>query len=77
MIYVNTESDQIIIRVLKFQTIKLGDNVDPEALMEKPEEVEEKAAEEAATTEEEVPEKEEVVQEEDVKSDQEVDNGIQ
>ena len=64
-------------KILKYQTIKLGDNVNPEDLIEKPEKVEEKAAEEATTTEEQVPEKEEVVQDEDVKPDQEVDNGIQ
>lgn len=72
-------------KVLKYQTIKLGDNVNLEDLIEKPEqveeeaveEVEEEAAEEAATTEEQAPEKEEAVQDEDVKPDQEVDNGIQ
>ena len=64
-------------KILKYQTIKLGDNVNPEDLIEKPEEVEEEAAEEAATTEEQAPEKEEAVQDEDVKPDQEVDHGIQ
>jgi len=64
-------------KILKYQTIKLGDNVNPEDLIEKPEEVEEEAAEEAATTEEQAPEKEEAVQDEDVKPDQGVDHGIQ
>jgi len=64
-------------KILKYQTVKLGDNVNLEDLIEKPEEVEKEAAEEAATTEEQAPEKEEVVQDEDVKPDQEVDNGIQ
>jgi len=64
-------------KILKYQTIKLGDNVNPEDLIEKPEEVEEEAAEEAATTEEQAPEKEEAVQDEDVEPDQEVDHGIQ
>ena len=64
-------------KILKYQTIKLADDVNPEDLIEKPEEVEEKAAEEAATTEEQAPEKEEAVQDEDVKPDQEVDHGIQ
>lgn len=72
-------------KVLKDQTIKLGDNVNPEDLIVKPTEVEEEPAKEAATTEEEVPEKteeqasekEETVQDENVKPDQEVDNGIQ
>lgn len=72
-------------KVLKYQTIKLGDNVNPEDLIEKPEEVAEEVAEEAAeepaeeatTTEEQASEKEEAVQDEDVKPDQEVDHGIQ
>ena len=64
-------------KILKYQTVKLGDNVNPEDLIEKPEEIEKEAAEEAATTEEQAPEKEEAVQDEDVKPDQEVDNGIQ
>jgi small subunit ribosomal protein S6 len=64
-------------KVLKYQTIKLGDNVNPEDLIKKPEKVEEEPSEEAATTEEQTPEKEEAVQEEDVKPDQEVDHGIQ
>ena len=59
-------------RVLKYQTIKLGDNVNPEDLIAKTE----KVKEEAATTEEQAPE-EEAVQDEDVKLDQEVDNDIQ
>jgi small subunit ribosomal protein S6 len=64
-------------KVLKYQTIKLGDNVNPEDLIEKPKEVEEEPAEETGTTEEETPEKEEATQDEDVKPDQEVDHGIQ
>lgn len=76
-------------QVLKYQTIKLGDNVNPEDLIEEPKEVEEEAAEEsaeqaaeeaaeeAATTEDQTPEKEEAVQNEDVEPDQEVDHGIQ
>jgi small subunit ribosomal protein S6 len=35
-------------KVLKYQTIKLGDNVNPEDLIEKPEEAEEEVAEESA-----------------------------
>jgi small subunit ribosomal protein S6 len=62
--------------VLKYQTIKLGDNVNPEDLIVKPKEIEEEAAEETATTEEQEPEKKEAVQEEDIKPDQEVDHGI-
>jgi small subunit ribosomal protein S6 len=64
-------------KVLKFQTIKLSDNVNPEDLIEKPEQVEEEPAEEAPATEEQAPEKEETIQDEDEKPDQEVDNGIQ
>ena len=64
-------------KVLKYQTIKLSDNVNPEDLIVKPKQVEEEPSEEAATTEEEVPEKEESVQDENVKPDQEVDHGIQ
>jgi small subunit ribosomal protein S6 len=72
-------------KVLKYQTIKLSDHVNPEDLIVKPTEVEEEPAEEAATTEEEetatteeeAPEKKEAVQDEDVKPDQEVDHGIQ
>ncbi len=72
-------------QVLKYQTIKLGDNVNPEDLIEEPKEVEEEAeeksaeqaAEEAATMEDQTPEKEEAVQNEDVEPDQEVDHGIQ
>ena len=64
-------------KVLKYQTIKLGDNVNPEDLIVKTTEVEEGPAEETATTEEEAPAKEETVQDEDVKPDQEVDHGIQ
>ena len=68
-------------KILKYQTIKLGDNVNPEDLIEKPEKVEKEAAEEAtekvATTEEQATEKQEAVQDEEVKPDQEVDNGIQ
>lgn len=59
-------------RVLKYQTIKLADNVNPEDLIAKTE----KLKEETATTEEQAPE-EQAVQDEDVKSDQEVDNDIQ
>ncbi len=72
-------------KVLKYQTIKLGDNVNPDDLVEEPKEVaeevvekiEEKVEEEAATMEEEAPKKEKAVQDENVKPDQEVDNGIQ
>ena len=64
-------------KVLKYQTIKVGDNVNPEDLIEKPKKVEEEAAEEAVTAEEQTPEKEEAVQDKDVKPDQEVDHGIQ
>jgi len=76
-------------KVLKYQTIKLGDNVKPEDLIVEPKEIEgdtaeetaeeaaEEVVEEAATTEEQAPEKEETVQDEDVKPDQEVDHGIQ
>jgi small subunit ribosomal protein S6 len=64
-------------KILKYQTIKLGDNVNPEDLIEKPKEIEEKPVEEVITTEEETPEKEEAAQDEDVKPDQEVDHGIQ
>ena len=53
-------------RVLKYQTIKLADNVNPEDLIAKTE----KVKEETATTEEQAPE-EETVQDEDVKTDQE------
>ena len=60
-------------RVLKFQTVKLADNVDPEALVQK----EKEAEKETAVTEDQAPEKEEAVQDEGIKSDQEVDNGIQ
>ena len=64
-------------KILKYQTIKLGDNVNPEDLIEKPKEIEEKPVEEVITTEEETPEKEEAAQDEDIKPDQEVDHGIQ
>ena len=68
-------------KVLKYQTIKLGDNVNPEDLIEESKRVEKKAVEEAveeaATTEDQTPEKEESFQDEDLEPDQEVDNGIQ
>ncbi len=68
-------------KVLKYQTIKLGDNVNPEDLIEESKRVEEKAAEEAVeeapTTEDQTPEKEEAVQNEDSEPDQEVEHGIQ
>ena len=69
-------------KVLKYQTIKLGDNVNPEDLLkESTKQVEEKAAEEAveeaATTKDQTPEKEEASQEEDLEPDQEVYHGIQ
>jgi small subunit ribosomal protein S6 len=58
-------------RVLKYQTIKLGDNANPEELIAKAQ----KLKEETATTEEQAPE-EEVFQDEDMKPDQEDDNDI-
>ena len=60
-------------RVLKYQTVKLADNVDPEALIRKQKEAEN----ETAATEDQAPEKEEVVQDEGIESDQEVNNGVQ
>ena len=68
-------------KILKYQTIKLGDNVNPEDLIKAAEETRAGAAEEAgdkaATMEEETPEKEEADQDEDIEPDQEVDHGIQ
>ena len=76
-------------KVLKYQTIKLSENVNPEDLIDKSKEVAEEVAEEAAeetaeetaeeaaTTEEQTPENEEAAQDEGVESDQEVDHGIQ
>ena len=60
-------------RVLKYQTVKLADNVDPEALMRKQKEAEK----ETAATEDQAPEKEEAIQDEGIESDQEVNNGVQ
>lgn len=61
-------------RVLKYQTVKLADSVDSEALIQKEKETEKESAE----TEDRPFEKEEaVVQDEEIKSDQEVENGIQ
>ena len=60
-------------RVLKHQTVKLADNVDPEALIQR----EEEAKKETVAPEDQAPEKEEAVQDEETKSDQEVNNGIQ
>jgi small subunit ribosomal protein S6 len=68
-------------KVLKYQTIKLGDNVNIEALIEESKRIEDKvvkeAVEEAATTEDQTPEEEETFQDEDFEPDQEVDHGIQ
>lgn len=60
-------------RVLKYQTVKRADNVDPEALIRKQKEAEK----ETATTEDQAPEKEEAIQDEGIESDQEVNNGVQ
>ena len=60
-------------RVLKYQTVKLADNVDPEALIRKQKEAEK----ETAATEDQAPEKEEAIQDEGIESDQEVNNGVQ
>ena len=60
-------------RVLKYQTVKRADNVDPEALIRKQKEAEK----ETAATEDQAPEKEEAIQDEGIESDQEVNNGVQ
>jgi small subunit ribosomal protein S6 len=63
-------------RVLKYQTVKLADDVEPQALIEK----EEEAKRETAPTEDQAQEKEETAQEEKTESDtsdKEVTNGIQ
>ncbi len=62
-------------RVLKYQTVKLADDVDPQALLQK----EEEARKETAATEEQAQETEETVQHEEIESDtsdEEVKNGI-
>ena len=62
-------------RILKFQTVKLADEVDPEALVQK----EEEAKKEIAEKEEEAQEIEETAQDEKIESDtseKEVNNGI-
>ncbi|MBN1831352.1 MAG: 30S ribosomal protein S6 [Deltaproteobacteria bacterium] len=68
-------------KVLKYQTIKLDDNVNPEDLIKEAKKVEEEAAkeavEEAVAIEDQIPEKEETFEEEALEPDQEVDHGIQ
>lgn len=62
-------------RILKYQTVKLADEVDPQALVQK----EEEAKKETAATEDLAQEKEETAQDEETESDtseKEVNNGI-
>jgi small subunit ribosomal protein S6 len=62
-------------RILKYQTVKLADEVEPQALVQK----EEEAKEETAPTEDQAQEKEETAQDEKIESDtsdKEVKNGI-
>lgn len=59
-------------RVLKYQTVKLADHVDPQALLEK----EEQAKKEAAATEEQTLEKEETIQGQETELEGEGNNGI-
>jgi small subunit ribosomal protein S6 len=62
-------------RVLKYQTVKLADDVDPQALLQK----EEEARKETAATEEPAQETEQTAQNEEIESDtsdEEVKNGI-
>ncbi len=63
-------------RILKYQTVKLADDVEPQALVQKEEEVKK----ETAPTEDQAQEEEETAQEEKIESDtsdKEVNNGIQ
>ena len=62
-------------RILKYQTVKLADDVDPQTLVQKEEEIKE----ETAPTEDQAQEKEETAQTEKIESDtsdKEVKNGI-
>ena len=60
-------------RVLKYQTVKLADKVDPQTLIQK----EEEPKKETAAAEDQALEKEEeTVQDEEIESDQEVNSGI-
>jgi len=59
-------------RVIKFQTVKLEDNVDPQTLITEKKE----ADKEVATTEDETPETEETAQDENTESVEEVKDGV-